>query len=187
MNVSKIIDVNYVLKSCKREKQNKTQSKNTHKYYSNLILNRYVIKNVEVIKFKDVFIPYFTAHTRKFNFFTVCLSVRLVEGESPLNHEGNVSSYVTYNFQSENYTVYTTEIAHDFLHRVISIHFSHKCSTKKIPGIEIIFVSDPKDKTQKQYLEQPKSMLCGKFTRRFHESTSQDFGYNLLPDSFKNL
>ena len=51
--------------------RNKTQHNRTmkHNYYSNLILNRYVIQNVEVIKFKDVFNPYFTAHTRKFNFF----------------------------------------------------------------------------------------------------------------------
>ena len=37
--------------------RNKTKHNQTkkHKYYSNLILNRYAIKNVEVNNFKDVF------------------------------------------------------------------------------------------------------------------------------------
>ena len=55
-----------------RNKIKHNQSKK-HKYYSNLILNRYVTKNVEVIKLKDIFNPYFTAHTRKFNLFTVSI------------------------------------------------------------------------------------------------------------------
>ena len=111
----------------------------------------------------------------------------MFEGESPRKHKINVSNYVTYNIRSENYTTYTTESANDFLHRVISIYLSHECSPKIIPEREIDFVSDPKDITQKHYLEQPKSMLCSKLIRRFHESTSQDFEYNRLPDSFKNL
>ena len=41
--------------------------------------------------------------------------------------------------------------------------------------------------TQNYYLEQPKSMLCRKLIGRFHESLSQDFAYNWLPDSFRNL
>ena len=48
-------------------KKNKTkynQSKK-RKYYSNLIINRYVIKNVKVDEFKDIFNPYFIEHTKK--------------------------------------------------------------------------------------------------------------------------
>ena len=57
------------------QKRNKTKHNQTkkHEYYSNLILNRYVIKNVEVINFKDVFNPYFIIDTRKFNLFTVSI------------------------------------------------------------------------------------------------------------------
>ena len=98
-----------------------------------------------------------------------------------------MSNYVTYNIQSEHYTNYTTELADDFLHRVISIYFSHRCSPKIIPKKEIVFISDPKDITRQHYLEQPKSMLCRKLIRRFHESTSQNFEYKWLPDSFEDL
>ena len=55
------------------QKRNKAKHNQTkiHEHYSKLILNRYVIRNVEVSKFKDVFDPYFTAHTRKISFFTI--------------------------------------------------------------------------------------------------------------------
>ena len=115
-----------------RTKHNRTKK---HKYYSNLILNRYVIKNVEVINFNDVFNPYFFEQTKKINFYRVRITLGLYEGESHLNHKINVSNYVIHDIQSENYTTYTTELAKDFLHRVISIYFSHECSPKKIPEI----------------------------------------------------
>ena len=51
-------------------KHNQTKK---HKYCSNLILNRYVIKNAELNIFKDIFNPYLTANRRKFNFFTVSI------------------------------------------------------------------------------------------------------------------
>ena len=61
-------------------KRNKTKHNHTkkHKYYSNLILNRYVTKNVEVNKFKDIFNPYFVALSEKFNFFEVLVSLRFI-------------------------------------------------------------------------------------------------------------
>ena len=97
-----------------------------------------------------------------------------------------MSDYVTYNIQSQHLKTYTTELADDILHRVISIYFSGECSTKTIPEIEIVFVSDPKDITRQHYLEQPKSMLCRKLIRRFYESP-QDLEYNWLPNSFNSL
>ena len=77
--------------------RNKTKHNQTkkHKYYSNLTLNRYAINKVEVIKFKDVFNPYFTAHTRKFDFFKVCISLTFYDGEDPGNKKISVSNNVT--------------------------------------------------------------------------------------------
>ena len=53
----------------KRNTTKHNQSKK-HENYSNLILNRYVIKNVEVNKFKDILISFFTAHTKKNSIFS---------------------------------------------------------------------------------------------------------------------
>ena len=171
----------------KRNKTKHEQSKKHKYFYSNLILNRYIIKNVEVNKFKDVFNPYFIAHTRKFNFFTISISLRLYYEGHLIGHKITVSNYVTYSIKSEHYFTIATESASDFLHRITGIYFYHRSNFKMIDEIEIIFTSDPKYITRQHYLEQPKSMLCRKLIRRFHESTSQDFEYKWLPLSFKNL
>ena len=89
-------------KLLKRKKTKHNQTKK-HKYYSNLILNRYVIKNVEVVKFKDVFNPYFIELTKKFNLFTLCISLRFDDDNDSRNHKTSVSMNVTNNIQSENY------------------------------------------------------------------------------------
>ena len=79
-------------------KRNKTKHDQTkqHKYYSNLILYGYVIKDVEVIKMKDIFNPYFNQHTRKVIFLTAHITLRPFEGESALQHKIDVANYVTY-------------------------------------------------------------------------------------------
>ena len=115
----------------KRNKTKHDQSKK-HKYCSNLILKRYIIKDVEVAKYKDVIDPYFTHQSRKFNFFTVSILLGFYDGEYPLKHKINMSNYVTYNILSELYTTCTTELASGFQQRVISIYFFHRCFPKKI-------------------------------------------------------
>ena len=47
--------------------------------------------------------------------------------------------YISYTIQSENYSVFITELANDFLHRVIAIYLSHECCPKIIPEVEIVF------------------------------------------------
>ena len=59
----------------KRNKIKHNQSK-IRKYFSNLILNRYVKKNVNIDEFKDIFNPYFMEHTKKFKYFEICILLR---------------------------------------------------------------------------------------------------------------
>ena len=118
----------------------------------------------------------------------VNLIIDVNDYENPCSRKITVSNNVTYNIQSEHYSTNTTETASDFLHRVIvEINLSHKSSPQIIPEKELVFVSDPVNIIQQHYTEQSKSMLCRKLIRRFHESTTQDFEYKWLPDSFKNL
>ena len=169
-----------------RNKTKNNQSKK-HKYYSNTTLNRYVTKDVEVNKFKDIFDPYFIKHTKKFNLLEVCISLRFEYGDSdPCNREIRVSNYVACNIQSEHYSTYTTESANDFLNRVKNIYLSHRCSPKVILEVEILFVSDFLHITRNHDLGLPKSMLCRKLIRRFLEST-HNFECKWLPDSFRDL
>ena len=117
----------------------------------------------------------------------MCISLRFEYGDTdPFNRKIRVSNYVTYNILSEHYSTYTTESASDFLHRVLNIYLAHDCSPKVTPEVEMLFISDFLHITRNHYLQLPKSMLCRKLIRRFHEST-QDFEYKWLPDSFKDL
>ena len=124
---------------------------------------------------------------KKIQFFHSTNFLKILRRQIPSEPEKNVSNYVTYNIRSEKYTTYKTELANDFLHRVIEINFSHGCSPKPITEIRIVLISDLNDIIREHYLKQPKTMLCCKLIRRFHESTSEDFEYKWLPDSFKNL
>ena len=172
--------------------RNKTKHRKTkkHKYYSNLILNRYVIKDVEVANYKDVFHPYFTHHSKKFKILTVCIILRhhsdlsgFDDGDHPLDHKISILNNITNRIESEQYSACTTESACDILQKVTPIY----SSSEMIRKIEIVLISAPNYITRQHYLEQPKSMLCRKMTRRFHESTPKDFEYNWLPDSLKDL
>ena len=138
------------------QKRNKTKHNRSkkHKYYSNLILNRYVIRSVEVNKFKDVFNSYFIEHTRNFNLFSVNIIIRIYDGDRLISHKTGLLNYVTYKIQSEHFTTHMIEAANDFLHKVIPSYFYN--DIKIIPEIEIVFKSDLEDITGKLYLELPK-------------------------------
>ena len=85
---------NTILQKRNKIKHNQTKK---HKYYSNLIINRYVNKNVEVNKFKDEFNPSFVPHTRKFTSFTIHISIRFFENEDIRNKEIRVTNDLAYN------------------------------------------------------------------------------------------
>ena len=54
----------------KRNKNNHEQSKK-HKCFSNLVLNKYIVRNVEIDKFKDILQSYYDKHKTKFDNFAV--------------------------------------------------------------------------------------------------------------------
>ena len=59
-----------------------------------------------------------------------------------------MANSVTYNIQSESYTIYTTESASELLHKILTIYYGHKYFRKIVPEIEVVFISDPKDITR---------------------------------------
>ena len=123
------------------------------------------------------------------NLFSVSVLLKFDDDESiDFNrHKISVLINVCYTIQGGDYTNYNMETAPDFSHRVIEIYLSNYYAPKIISEVEMVFISDLKLISRQHHLEQPKSMLCRKLIRRFHESTSQDFEYKWLPDSFKDL
>ena len=61
----------------KRSKNEHEQSKK-HKYFSNPIINKYIVKNDEIDKFEDIIQSYYDKHKMKFDDFTVALCGRKI-------------------------------------------------------------------------------------------------------------
>ena len=99
------------------QKRNKTKQNlsKKHKYYADLILNHYVIKNVEAVKYKEIFDPYFTHHSRKFDFFTVNIFSRFSADHEPCNEKISIPSIIYYRIESNYYSTCIRESASDFL------------------------------------------------------------------------
>ena len=56
-----------------KKKKKKHCLTNKHKIFSNLIINKYIVRNLEIDKFKDIIQPYYNNHKKKIDNFTVCV------------------------------------------------------------------------------------------------------------------
>ena len=65
--------------------------------------------------------------------------------------------------------------------------FSNNCINEEVDETNIIFISDLKGMTFFHYMEQPKSMLCGKLERNFIQEDFAAFDYIWLPNCFRHL
>ena len=66
-------ECNSFLTKIKKQNRNRHNQSKKHKYFSNLIIKKYIVKNDEIDKFKDILQLYFDEHKNKFNDFTVCI------------------------------------------------------------------------------------------------------------------
>ena len=99
----------------------------------------------------------------------------------------SIPNRISYALDVYGYPTIINETACDFSNRIIANYLSHKLSPKRIHETDIVFISDLEDMSFHHYFEQPKSMLCRKLIRRFHESTQDEiyvFDYKWLPDCF---
>ena len=63
---------NVCLTKIKKRDKNKQEQSMKHKYFlSNLIINKYAIKNDEIDKFKSILQSYYEEHKKKFNQFSI--------------------------------------------------------------------------------------------------------------------
>ena len=61
------------LSKIRKRNKNKHEQSKKHKYFSNLIIDKYIIKNDKIDKFKDIIQSYCDKHEKKFDNFTVCV------------------------------------------------------------------------------------------------------------------
>ena len=57
----------------KKRSKNKHEQSKKHKYFSNLIINRNIVRNPESDKFRDIIQSYYDKHKKKSDNFSVCV------------------------------------------------------------------------------------------------------------------
>ena len=158
----------------KRSKDKHEQSKK-HKFFSNLILNKFIVRNPEIDKFKDTLQSYYDKHKKNFDNFTVCV---MWKKNDVLVNKISVPSTITL---GKPHLFKPCMLELQIKIRVSPLDFLDTFDrniNNEVDEINIIFISDLKDITYFQCMYQPKSMLCRKLVRNFIEEDFGDFKYN---------
>ena len=164
----------------KKTKQNMNNQRNINIFLT-LFLNKYIVKDIAVDKFKDIITSYYNEHMKKILNFTVAYYWDVDDGTYKKISVPNRISYV---LDLYGYSTIIKETACDFSNRIIINYFFHDFSPKRIRETEIVFISDLKDMTFHHYLEQPMPKTQRKMIRRFFEvkrEDKNDFEYSCLP------
>ena len=66
-------EYNICLTKIKKRKKNKHEQSKKHEYFSNLIINKYIVKKIEIDKLNDILQSYYDKQKRKFDNLTVCV------------------------------------------------------------------------------------------------------------------
>ena len=133
----------------KRNKNNHEQSKK-HQNFSNLIINKYIVRNSKIEKIKDIIQAYYEEHKKKFGDFTVCV---MWKKNDILINKISVPSTITlekpplFNPCMVELPIVTRASPLDFLDT-----FDRNINNE-VDEINIIFISDLKDITFFQYMD----------------------------------
>ena len=148
-------------------------------------MNRYIVRNPEVDKFKDIIQSYYYEHKRKFDNFSVCV---IWKKNDIIISKSSIASIVKLRkphlFEPN---MIELPIMLKIPAYVFVDQFNKECINDKIDEIIIIFKSNPNDITFLYYMNQPKSMLCRQLVRKFIEEDFGDFHHNWLPECFGNI
>ena len=66
-------ECNICLAKIKKRNEFKHEQPKKHKYFSNLIIIKYIVNNNEFYNLIDIIQPYYNEHKKKFDDFTVCV------------------------------------------------------------------------------------------------------------------
>ena len=166
-------------KIIKRNKKKHEQSKQHKCHYSNLIINKYILRNYENEQLKDIFQSYYDKLKKKLDNFTVWV---ICKKNDELVYEIKLPSnvvvekryriavdYVGPLFRIESCDGYLDSLDLD----------QYFCDEKNI-----IFISNLKDMTFFHFMKQPKSMLCRKLLGNIVDGNCNGYIYERLPKCF---
>ena len=170
------------LTKIKKRNKNKQEQSKKHKYFSNLIKDKYIIKNDETDKFKDIIQPYYDKHKKKLDDFTVRVVWKKDDvTKTKISVPSVIKMRRTYLFELSlvELPIMLKIPEYDYLDQ-----YNKECVNDKVDEIVKLFISDLGDITFFHYMDQP---LCRKRTRKFPEEDFGDFDYNWLPNCFRHI
>ena len=128
---------------------------------------------------------YYNEHIKNIQIFTVCV---FWDVDEETNYKISIPNRISFASDVDGYQTTINETACDFSNRISTTYLSPNFSPKRIHETKIILISDLKDMIFHHYLELPKSMICPKLSRRFHQTTEveiYDFENKWLLDPLK--
>ena len=172
------------LAKIKKRNKNKHEKSIKHRYFlSNMIVNKYVVKNNDINKFQDILQSYCDEHKKKFNEFSITI---IWKKNDMITNKISVPRTIITLQRTDMFKPHMFEIPmyvkvseREFLDIV-----DRNCAYNIISDeINRIFLSKLKEITLQHYMKQPRSMLCRKLERIY----DRDFEYNFLPYCFRHI
>ena len=175
------------LAKIKRRYKNKHEKLMKHRYcLSNMIVNKYIVKNIDFIKFKKILLSNCDENKKKFNEFTVTINCKRNDMIiNKISIPRTITLQKTHMFKPHMFEIpiYVKVSEREFLDIV-----DRNCAYNIISDeVDIIFISKLKEMTLQHYMKQPRSMLCRKLERNYIEEDYKDFDYKFLPYCFRHI
>ena len=165
-------DIKICLTKTKSEANIYTNNRRSINIFSNMIRNKYIIRNPEIDKFRDIIQSYYDEQKKKFDNFTVCV---MWKKNDLLINEISAPSTITL---EKPIFFQPCMIELPIVIRVSRLDFLDTFDRNiknEVDEINIFVLSDLKNMTLSQHLAQPKSMLSRKLIRSFFEEDFADF------------
>ena len=171
------------LTKIKKRYKNKHEQPKKHKYFSNLIINKYIVRNDEIDNFKDTFRSYCDKHKKKFDKFTVWVFCKL--NDEKVDEVKVPNSLIREKRYKTSHDVVGMPLI--FIGPCVDYLDSFYFDNEFFDERNIIFISDLKDITFFHYMEQPRSVLVRKIIKKHLEEQRGDLDYNWLPNCFRQI
>ena len=109
----------------KKKNKTKIEQSKKHNFFSNLVLNKYIVKDIAVDNFKYVITSYYNEHIKKVQDFTLAI---YWDVDDETIYKISVSNRIFYALDVYGYPTTINETACDFSKRIITNYLSHKFS-----------------------------------------------------------
>ena len=151
-----------------------------------MIVNKYIVKNNDIKKFKNILQSYSDEHKKKFNEFTTTIIWK--KNDMIINKISVPHTITLRRTDMFKPVMFEIPIYVDVSKREFQDVVDRNCIHNTISDeIDIIFISNLKETTLQHYMKQPRSILCRKLERNYIAENDRDSDYNFLPYCFRHI